>query len=152
MLVQWNHDQPHHIVEVAATDVPLPGFGPAGHRPVVSVFGHPGRVAELAGHLPAGWSMRRPRGLDDVHFDDIVLIGGAVERDIDAARAVLPRHTALVAVVDEFASAAEVAAVLTAGADVCVRAGRPAILASHLVACRRRQVTDRWAGHRPVPA
>jgi len=35
--------------------------------------------------------------------------------------------------------------VLTAGADTCVRGGQPAILASHLVACRRRQVSDRWA-------
>jgi hypothetical protein len=39
-----------------------------------------------------------------------------------------------------------VAAVLTAGADVCVRGGVPSILASHLVACRRRQLADRWAG------
>jgi hypothetical protein len=34
--------------------------------------------------------------------------------------------------------------VLTAGADACVRGGQPAILASHLVACRRRQLAGRW--------
>ena len=34
---------------------------------------------------------------------------------------------------------------LTAGADVCVRGGQLAILAGHLVACRRRQLADRWS-------
>ena len=145
MFVQRTGNQRHQAFQVTVTDVRLPGSGPTRRRPVVSVFGHPGRVAGLAAHLPAGWSMRRPRDLDDVHPADIVLIGGAVERDIAAARAVLSRRTRIVAVVDEDASTDVVAAVLTAGADVCVRGGRPAILASHLVACRRRFGCDQGA-------
>ncbi len=35
--------------------------------------------------------------------------------------------------------------VLIAGADVCVRGGRPAILAGHLVAAHRRRLADRWS-------
>ena len=124
--------------------------GAARRTPVVSVFGHPGRVAGLAGHLPHGWSIRRPCDLDDVHPDDIVVFGGAVEGDVAAARAALPRRTRIVAVVDTDAAAEVVAAVLTAGADVCVRGGLPAILASHLIACRRRQVTDRWSAYQPL--
>ena len=57
----------------------------------------------------------------------------------------LPHRTQLVALVDDAAPAEMVAAVLTAGADACVRGGQPAILASHLVACRRRQLAGRWA-------
>ena len=51
----------------------------------------------------------------------------------------------MVALVDGDAPAEVVAGVLSAGADVCVRGGQPAILASHLVACRRRDLAQRWA-------
>jgi AmiR/NasT family two-component response regulator len=113
---------------------------------VVAVLGDPGRVAGLDSHLPAGWSTRAVRDLDDVRADEIVLYTSAREQDIRHARAVLPRRAPIVALVDSYAPAELVAAVLTAGADVCVRGGLPAILASHLVACRRRQLADRWAG------
>ncbi|GAA3350065.1 hypothetical protein GCM10020358_74580 [Amorphoplanes nipponensis] len=73
-----------------------------------------------------------------------MLFSGATEADVLAARAALPRRTRIVVLVDDDARAELVAAVLTAGADVCVRGGLPAILASHLVACRRRQLADRW--------
>jgi hypothetical protein len=79
-----------------------------------------------------------------------VLFSGATEQDVLTARAVLPARTRIIALVDDVAPAELVAAVLTAGADVCVRGGLPAILASHLVACRRRQLTDRWAGLQDV--
>ena len=111
---------------------------------VVAVFGHPGRVAGLPSHLPTGWAVRRPKDLDDVDPDDIVLFSAASVADVTMARAVLPRRTRVVALVDQEAPAELVAGVLTAGADVCVRGGQPAILASHLVACRRRQLADRW--------
>jgi hypothetical protein len=65
--------------------------------------------------------------------------------DVDLARRRLPGRTSIVALVDEAAPGEVVAGVLTAGADACVRGGHPAILASHLVACRRRQVAGRWA-------
>lgn len=114
--------------------------------PVVAVLGNPARVAGLASQLPAGWSTRAARDLEDVHPDEIVLFTSATEHDIQQAREALPRRTSIVALVDSVAPAETVAAVLTAGADVCVRGGLPAILASHLVACRRRQLADRWAG------
>ena len=90
--------------------------------------------------------MRAAQDLDDVRPDEIVLFTSASEPDIRHARSLLPRRTSIVALVDSDAPAELVAAVLTAGADVCVRGGLPAILASHLVACRRRQLADRWAG------
>jgi hypothetical protein len=139
MLVQLDQDdQRGHTTLNSATTKTLP--------PTVAVFGHPGRVAALSAHLPAGWTTRRPRDLDDVHPDDIVLFSGATVGEVTTARAVLPRRTRIVVLVDESSPAELVAGVLTAGADACVRGGQPAILASHLVACRRRQLADRWAG------
>lgn len=113
--------------------------------PVVAVLGHPGRVAGLAAHLPAGWSLRGARDLDDIRPDELVLLTQATPERVTAARAALPARSRVIAMVDERTPAGTVAAVLTAGADVCVRGGPPAVLAGHLVACRRRQLTDRWA-------
>ena len=145
MLVQLSRSDDHRTSTPTATDLPLAEFMHEHAGPVVALFGHPSRVAGLDAHLPAGWSIRRPRDLDDVHVDDIVLLTRSSVRDVTTARAVLPRRARIVAVVDDDAPAELVAGVLTAGADVCVRGGQPAILASHLVACRRRQLTDRWA-------
>ncbi|WP_067500833.1 hypothetical protein [Actinoplanes sp. TFC3] len=121
-----------------------PNAAPRRAEPVVAVLGYHGRVAGLAMHLPGGWSVRYATALDDVHAGDIVLISGASEADVVDARAMLSSRTRVVALLDDDAPAHLVAAVLTAGADVCVRGGQPAILAGHLVACRRRQLTDRW--------
>lgn len=145
MLVQLNRSDSHHTATPSAIDLPLAEFTHEQAQPVIAIFGYPGRVAGLDAYLPAGWSMRVPRDLDDVHADEIVLIVRAAVRDVTTARAVLPRNTRIVAVVEDDAPAEQVAGVLTAGADTCVRGGQPAILASHLVACRRRQLSDRWA-------
>jgi hypothetical protein len=133
------------LVQLNGTGLPYNTATTGGMRPVVAVLGHPGRVAGLAEHLPTGWSLRVARDLDDVLPDEILLFTQAKEYDIVTARAVLPARTAVVALVDSNAPAELVAGVLTAGADVCVRGGLPAILAGHLVACRRRQLADRWA-------
>jgi hypothetical protein len=117
---------------------------PAAH-PVVAVLGRQSRVGALAQHLPSGWTMRAPSSVDDVRPGEIVLLSGARSEDVSRARAVLPRASRVVVLIDEWAPAELVAAVLTAGADVCVRGGHPAILAGHLVACRRRQLSERWA-------
>jgi hypothetical protein len=101
-------------------------------------------VASLGAHLPAGWRLRYPKHIDEVLAEEIVLFSGATEADVLRARAALPVRTRIVVLLDDDARAELVAAVLTAGADVCVRGGMPAILASHLVACRRRQLADRW--------
>jgi hypothetical protein len=145
MIVQLNRDPAGRPFMPTATDLPLNAASTPSMRPVVALFGHPGRVSGLAAHLPNGWSIRRPRDLDDVQRDEIVLYTAATVEDVTLARAVLPRRTLVVALVDSAAPAELVAGVLTAGADVCVRGGQPAILASHLVACRRRQLADRWA-------
>jgi len=156
MLVQLNRNETNRTFTPNSTALPvrlLDLNSPRPDRnnlntqrpnPVVAVLGHPGRVAALPAHLPVGWTMRYPRDLDDVRADEIVLVSGATERVVGTARAVLSVRTRIVALVDEFAPAELVAAVLTAGADVCVRGGQPAILASHLVACRRRQLAERW--------
>ncbi|KUL42173.1 hypothetical protein [Actinoplanes awajinensis] len=113
--------------------------------PVVAVLGHQSRVAGLPQHLPSGWTLRHLTDVDDARPGELVLLSGAKADDVRRARAVLPRATRIVVLIDEWAPAELVAGVLTAGADVCVRGGHPAILAGHLVACRRRQLSERWA-------
>ncbi|MEU4428994.1 hypothetical protein AB0F81_51020 [Actinoplanes sp. NPDC024001] len=113
--------------------------------PVVTVLGQPSRVATLPQYLPHGWTMRRVDGLGAVAAGDLVLLSGATTADVRLARAALPAETRVIALIDDGAPGELVAGVLSAGADVCVRGGHPAILAGHLVACRRRQLTSRWA-------
>jgi len=148
MLVQLNRNIGARDFSATATGLPLnPANLPVttGPRPVVAVLGPAARVTGLASHLPAGWSVRTATDLDDVHPDELLLFVGPAVRDVALARRLLPHRTQLVALVDDSAPAESVAAVLTAGADACVRGGQPAILASHLVACRRRQLAGRWA-------
>jgi hypothetical protein len=144
MLVQLNRNETNRTFTPNSTAVPLPELNSQRVSPVVAVLGHPGRVATLGQHLPAGWSLRYPADLDGVLAEEIVLLSGATEAAVLRARASLPARTRIVALLDDDARAELVTAVLTAGADVCVRGGMPAILASHLVACRRRQLADRW--------
>ncbi len=146
MLVQLNRHTDDRRFTATSTGLPVNPAHTRSLSPVVAVLGRPGRVAGLAAHLPAGWSVRPARGLDDIRPDELVLLSGAGERDVHAARAEQPHRARIIALVDGDAPAEVVAAVLTAGADVCVRGGLPAILASHLVACRRRQLADRWSG------
>lgn len=129
-----------------AVDLPLAAFAHEPASPVVVVVGPPGRVAGLGAHLPEGWSLRFAKDVDDVEPEEILLLARSGVAGVTTARAVLAPRARIVALVDDDAPAELVAGVLTAGADACVRGGQPAVLASHLVACRRRQVTDRWAG------
>lgn len=144
MLVQLNRTDQNRAFAPNATTAAAPDLNGPRPEPVVVVLGYRGRVAGLGAHLPHGWSVRFAAGVDEVRPDEIVLVSGACEADLANARTVLPRRTRIVALVDEDAPAEQVAAVLTAGADACVRGGQPAILAGHLVACRRRQLADRW--------
>ncbi len=145
MLVQLNRNETNRTFAPNSTAVPLPDLNSQRRSPVIAVLGPRGRVAALGAHLPVGWRLRYTDDLDGVRDDEIVLFSAATEADVLGARAVLPGHTRIVALVDGDAPAELVAAVLTAGADVCVRGGMPAILAGHLVACRRRQLSDRWS-------
>lgn len=148
MLVQIDRRTGTGDFSVTGLDLPLnPARRPtgAGPRAVVAVLGPARRVAGLAPHLPAGWSLRFADDVDGVGPEELVLVAGATVRDITLARRLLPGRTPIVALVDDGAPAEVVAGVLTAGADACVRGGQPAILAGHLVACRRRQLAGRWA-------
>jgi hypothetical protein len=127
MLVQIDHD-----------------IAPAA-QPTVAVIGQRSRVAGLPQHLPHGWRMRMADSLEAVESGELVVLSGATVHDVRLARAVLPRATRVIALIDDWAAAELVSGVLTAGADVCVRGGHPGILAGHLVACRRRQLSDRWS-------
>src|SRR3954468_11641581 len=73
MLVQLNRNIDARDFSATATGLPLnPANLPAtsGPRPVVAVLGPAARVAGLAPHLPAGWSVRAAGDLDDVHPDE----------------------------------------------------------------------------------
>src|SRR5690349_24648723 len=132
MLVQLDRNNGARDFSATATGLPLnPAMLPAGagSRPVVAVLGPRGRVTGLAQHLPSGWSVRYADDLDDVGLDELLLFVGPAVRDIALARRLLPGRTQLVALVDDTAPGETVAAVLTAGADACVRGGQPAILA-----------------------
>jgi len=153
MLVQLNRNEINRTFVPNSTAVPLPDLNSQRVSPVVAVLGQPGRVATLGRHLPAGWTLRYPGDLAGVRAGEIVLLSGATEADVLTARAALPARTLIVALVGDDARAELVAAVLTAGADVCVRGGVSAILASHLVAARRRRLADRWSNlHGSLPA
>jgi hypothetical protein len=147
MLLKLDQQTAGRTFDATATDLPINPAGlptSRGPLPVVAVFGHPGRVAGLAQQLPSGWTLRAAKDLDEVRPDELVLFAGATVGQIATARAVLPHRTLIVALVDDQAPGEVVAGVLTAGADVCVRGGQPAILAGHLVAGRRRQLARRW--------
>jgi hypothetical protein len=111
--------------------------------PVVAVLGRQSRVAGLPQHLPPGWELRFTADLDEVRPGELVVLSGATVDEVRSARAALPGATRIVALIEDWAPAELVSGVLTAGADVCVRGGHPGILAGHLVACHRRQLTER---------
>jgi hypothetical protein len=71
MLVQLDRRE-HRPFTATATDLPL---GPATVTapPVVAVLGSRSRVGGLSAHLPAGWTVRMARDLDDVRPDEVVL-------------------------------------------------------------------------------
>ncbi|MET8152125.1 hypothetical protein ACIBSW_33650 [Actinoplanes sp. NPDC049668] len=148
MLLQLNLNETNRSFLPNSTAVPALDLNPGPSRPVVAVLGYQGRVAGLAQHLPPGWSVRHPVDVCEALDAEIVVVSGATAEEIGAARAALPARTRIVALVDDAAGGALVAGVLTAGADICVRGGQPAILASHLVACRRRQQAERRGGRR----
>ena len=144
MLVQLNRGDRNAAFAPNSTAVPVPGLDRQRPDAVVVVLGQAGRVAALAAQLPAGWSVRFEASAKAVRPGEIVLVSGARAEAVAAARAVVSARTRIVALVDEDAGADLVTGVLSAGADACVRGGQPAVLASHLVACRRRQLADRW--------
>ena len=109
MLVQLDRRERRPFT-ATATELPL-GPATATAPPVVAVLSRPGRVTGLPAHLPAGWTVRIARDLDDVRPNEIMLFGDADVAAIHNARAVLPRRTRIVALVDPDAPAERVAGV-----------------------------------------
>lgn len=117
--------------------------------PAVRVLGDMTRVAGVVRHLPASWSVRPALNLDGIAHDELVLLVCPDVDDVAAADRQLKGRPQLVVLLDELSPVGTVAAVLEAGADVCVCVGSSAVLASHLIACRRRLV--RTFAQRRVP-
>ena len=146
MPMQTAHDTATWTVPAA----PVPATTRPAAGPVVAVLGRRSRVAGLPEHLPSGWQTRLVPGLGDIRPGELVVLSGATVHDVRLARAELPPDTRIIALIDDWAPAELVSGVLTEGADVCVRGGHPGILAGHLVACRRRQLAERWSGLTPA--
>lgn len=106
----------------------------------VRVVGDAGSgVAEgLIRHLPSGWTVTPAAGAAATAPDDLALLVYPTAAEVQAAHRALGGGTRLVVLIESTATAERVAEVLEAGADTCVRAGSAAVLAGHLVACRRR--------------
>jgi hypothetical protein len=104
----------------------------------VSVVDPGSTVGGLAAYLPAGWGIRALADLGTATDVDLLVLGAATGPAVARARRWHP-YAQIVAVIDQAAPADVIVDVLGAGADACVRAGSPEILAGHLRACQRRR-------------
>jgi hypothetical protein len=123
-------------VESYARDIVAPVGGAV--RVVGEAGSGGGVVAGLMRHLPGSWTVSPATGVAAAGPDDLALLVYPTAADVAAAHRALGGGTRLVVLIEASASADRVAEVLEAGADTCVRAGSTAVLAGHLVACRRR--------------
>ena len=94
---------------------------------IVTVDGNPEIAASLADVLPRQWRMRT----DDPKWVDAIVLVRPDRGRVRRTRAEYP-DTPILALVDHDAPVAEVVAVLEAGADACVRDGRPDLVGDHL--------------------
>ena len=104
----------------------------------VAVVDRVGQVDGIAGYLPRRWATRHYDSLYAVGAFDLMVLGGATGEMVSAARVLHP-EASIVAVIDAEAPVESLIEVLQAGADACVRAGSPAVLAGHLLASHRRR-------------
>lgn len=121
-------------VEPYARNVALPTAG------AVRVVGDALAVAGLVRHLPDSWTVSPAASVAAAGPDDLALLVYPTAGEVAAAHRALGGGARLVALIEPTATAERVAEVLEAGADTCVRAGSAAVLAGHLIACRRRTV------------
>jgi hypothetical protein len=119
-----------------------PGAPPAQDEGAgtVTVLVAPGAVdpALLRERLPVSWDCRALAREEPV-ADLLVLAGPGLVGSLSRARSRWPRAGVL-AVVEAQTGAEEIVSALTAGADGCVRAATPAVVAAHLAALHRRQI------------
>jgi hypothetical protein len=115
-------------------------FGQSGAvRVQVAVVDRVGHVDGLASYLPRRWATRQYDTLFAADSCDLLVLGGASADLVAAARLMHP-EAAIVAVIDAQAPVEPLVAILSAGADACIRAGAAAILAGHLLASHRRRM------------
>jgi hypothetical protein len=112
----------------------------AAVRVQVAVVDRVGHVDGLAAYLPQRWATRHYDTVFATDSCDLLVLGGATPDLVAAARRMHP-EAAVVAVIDMQAPVEPLVAVLSAGADACVRAGATAVLASHLLASQRRRMS-----------
>jgi hypothetical protein len=105
----------------------------------VAIVDRVGLVDGLAAFLPRRWATRHYDSLYAVGAFDLMVLGGATGELVSAARLLHP-DASIVAVIDASAPVEPLVEVLQAGADACVRAGSPAVLAGHLLASHRRRL------------
>lgn len=94
---------------------------------IVTMEGHPELAAELADVLPRQWRM----STDDPRWVDAIVLVRPDRMRVKRTRAEYP-DTPILALVDHDAPVAEVVGVLEAGADACVRDGRPDLVGDQL--------------------
>ena len=115
-------------------------FGQTGGvRVQVAVVDRVGHVDGLAAYLPRRWATRHYDTVFATDSCDLLVLGGATPDLVAAARQMHP-EAAVVAVIDSQAPVEPLVAILSAGADTCVRAGPTAVLAGHLLASHRRRM------------
>jgi hypothetical protein len=105
----------------------------------VAIVDRVGLVDGLAAYLPRRWATRHYDSVYGVGSFDLMVLGGATGELVSAARLLHP-DASIVAVIDADSPVEPLVEVLQAGADACVRAGSPAVLAGHLMASHRRRV------------
>ena len=114
-------------------------YAPADSAHVrVAIVDRVGQVDGLAAFLPRRWATRHYDSLYAVGGFDLMVLGGATGEMVSAARVLHP-DASIVAVIDADTQVEPLVEVLQAGADACVRAGSPAVLAGHLLASHRRR-------------
>jgi DNA-binding response OmpR family regulator len=111
----------------------------------VLIVGRTTLLPDLAAHLPRDWRIQRAELTVGARADIVLL----VEPDpAQISRVALDApEAAVIAVLSPFSDQDEVVRVLEAGADACVRTQNAAIVAAHVEACRRRQLTTPWHLH-----
>jgi hypothetical protein len=97
-----------------------------------------GQVSRVNAYLPRRWSTRRYPTLYDVAQPDLLVLGGATPFLAAAAR-LLHREATIIGVIAADAPARDLVDILHAGADACVRASAPHVLAGHLIALHDRR-------------
>lgn len=111
---------------------------PAGEALHVAVVGPTLRKGNLAPYLPKHWTVTWHRHVE-VGDPDILVLLAASDAKVRDARRRRP-DTVILVVLSLLDAADSVVAVLDAGADACVRTDTAGVVATHVRACRRRQL------------